>query len=80
LHSWRIRWQYLFCGQSPLDAGGATLQYEVPWAQMRLLGAGTGAGWMKEEFELLNVPFEDRGRTEGFPRYWHARSSGIIRH
>jgi probable F420-dependent oxidoreductase len=23
---------------------------------------GAGAGWMKEEFELLGVPFEDRGR------------------
>ncbi len=24
---------------------------------------GAGAGWMKEEFELLGVPFEDRGRV-----------------
>src|SRR5262245_19071810 len=26
------------------------------------LAAGAGAGWMKEEFELLGVAFEDRGR------------------
>jgi hypothetical protein len=25
-------------------------------------GLAAGAGWMKEEFELLGVPFEDRGR------------------
>ena len=24
---------------------------------------GTGAGWMKEEFELLGAPFEDRGKA-----------------
>jgi hypothetical protein len=24
--------------------------------------AGAGAGWMKDEFEPLGVPFEDRGR------------------
>jgi hypothetical protein len=43
-------------------------------------GLPGGAGWMKEEFELPRVQFEDRGRTEGFPRYWHARPSGIIWH
>jgi hypothetical protein len=26
------------------------------------LAAGAGTGWMTEEFELLGVPFEDRGR------------------
>jgi len=26
------------------------------------LAAGAGAGWMKKEFELLGVAFEDRGR------------------
>jgi hypothetical protein len=25
-------------------------------------GLAAGAGWMKEEFELLGAPFEDRGR------------------
>ncbi len=30
-------------------------------AKGRLI-VGAGAGWMKEEFELLGVPFEDRGR------------------
>jgi len=28
------------------------------------LAVGTGAGWKKEEFELLGVPLEDRGRLK----------------
>ena len=36
---------------------------------------GAGAGWMKEEFELLGAPFEDRGRItdeslEAFRELW----------
>jgi probable F420-dependent oxidoreductase len=36
---------------------------------------GVGAGWMKEEFELLGAPFEDRGRAtdeylEAFKELW----------
>jgi hypothetical protein len=68
----------------PLDTGGAAPPHEphaadtAPECLCRDLDAGHGsqcvssppasADWMKEEFELLGLPFEDRGQlTDEYP-------------
>ena len=41
------------------------------------LDIGAGVGWMKEEFDLLHVPYEERGKIIG--RIPANSQSGLVR-
>jgi len=61
----QIRYLGAFGGISVLASSAGTLQgssYVFGTPGGGYAGLAAGAGWMKGEFELLGVPFEDRGR------------------